>query len=165
MCRIHTNLQMLPKDGSLPPESFARKIIDKGFSKICWYSRYWCLYSVQLRSGKHPASIFWVFILSILMDPMQISSLHNEALLIQAKFKTKTKTSILAKMTLAATVWHIWKERNMRIFQLQQSNKIMCLEDYMRTLVCFWRLATGKWIEIKQWRPSFLIGMHKVLYQ
>ena len=83
------------------------------------------------------------------MDPMQISSLHNEALLIQAKFKTKTKTSILAKMTLAATVWHIWKEKNMRILQLQQSNKIMVFrrlyEDIGLLLrTCNWKVDRDK---------------------
>ena len=62
----------------------------------------------------------------------QIGSLQEEAHLIQDKFKDKTKSTVLEKLSLAASVWHIWRERNNRIFQQQQSHKIMVLEDYMR---------------------------------
>ena len=54
-----------------------------------------------------------------------IGPLRDEALLIQSKFKAKAKSTILAKLILAATVWHVWKERNLRVFQLQEQHKIM----------------------------------------
>jgi len=73
-----------------------------------------------------------------------IGTLEEEALLILTTFKNKTKTGILAKLTLSAIVWHIWKERNQRVFHLPEHHKIVVFrrlfEDIrlpMRT--CHWK--------------------------
>ena len=53
-----------------------------------------------------------------------IETLQDEAVLIQSRFKRKRKISILANLLLSAVVWHIWKERNLRVFQLQSQHNI-----------------------------------------
>ena len=73
-----------------------------------------------------------------------IVTLQDEAILIQTKFKRKRKITILAKLTLSAVVWHIWKERSHRIFQLQGQHKIMVfhkLYEDIRILLrtCNWK--------------------------
>jgi len=73
-----------------------------------------------------------------------IGSIYDEALLIQSKFKAKAKSTILAKLILVAAVWHVWKERNLRVFQLQEQYKIMAFrklyEDFKLLLrTCNWK--------------------------
>jgi len=46
----------------------------------------------------------------------QTGTLLEEAKLIKSCFKDKSKTTALARLSLGAVVWHIWKEKNMRIF-------------------------------------------------
>jgi len=80
--------------------------------------------------------------------------LQEEAMLIQEKFKAKVKSTILTKITLAANVWHIWKERNLRVFQLQQSHKVMVfrrLYEDIRLLMrtCTWKVDREKELKAK----------------
>ena len=72
-------------------------------------------------------------------------TLYEEASLIQPKFHAKCKSTILAKNTIAAAVWHVWKEWNLRIFRLQSSHKIMVfrmLYEDIRLLLrtCNWKV-------------------------
>ena len=76
-----------------------------------------------------------------------IGSLHEEATLLQLLFKQKSKTSFLARATLAATVWHIWKERTARTFQFKEQHKILVFrslfEDVRLMLKnCHWKSDT-----------------------
>jgi len=72
-----------------------------------------------------------------------IDSLQEAAALILVKLSTKTKTAILAKLAFQATVWHIWKEQNLRVFQAQEQHKVVALRrlhDDIRLLLwtCNW---------------------------
>jgi len=53
-----------------------------------------------------------------------LDSLLEEVMLISSKFSEKTKISILTKHVIGAAVWHIWQERNRRIFRTQHMHKI-----------------------------------------
>ena len=52
-------------------------------------------------------------------------NLEMEAEPILKNFKDKSRLTVLANSALCATVWHIWRERNGRIFQHVARNKIM----------------------------------------
>jgi len=45
----------------------------------------------------------------------QIGTLQDEISTLQTTFRKKRKSTILAKLVLATTFWHIWKERNARV--------------------------------------------------
>ncbi|XP_020266403.1 uncharacterized protein LOC109841891 [Asparagus officinalis] len=63
--------------------------------------------------------------LKLRLDPTVIQDLTSEALHIQQKFKVRDRTFKLARLVLSATVWHIWQERNRRIFHNQRMHKVM----------------------------------------
>ena len=70
--------------------------------------------------------------------------IQDEATLLQNKFKKKKKPTILSRMILAAAVWHIWRERNVRVLQQQESHKIVVfknLSEDIRILMttCHWK--------------------------
>lgn len=76
---------------------------------------------------------------------LDIGNIEDEAAKIKTTFKKKDKTYILARLVFQVTIWHIWLERNRRVFQQQQQNKIMIFrriyEDInilMRT--CVWKV-------------------------
>ncbi|XP_020254023.1 uncharacterized protein LOC109831093 [Asparagus officinalis] len=62
--------------------------------------------------------------LKLQLDITVIQDLRTEALHIQQKFKVKDRTYKLARLVLSATLWHIWQERNRRIFHNQRMHKI-----------------------------------------
>ena len=77
--------------------------------------------------------------------PGTFGTSKDEAILIQTIFKEKTRSTMLAKLTLAVVTWHIWKERNFRIFQLKESHKFMVFrrlyEDIRELLrTCTWKV-------------------------
>ena len=77
-----------------------------------------------------------------IISPVQ--NLNEEAASIKLKFKNKDKCYYLARLVLCGAVWHIWHERNRRIFQQQQMSKIMLFrrmyEDIHFTLKnCKWK--------------------------
>ncbi|XP_020243287.1 uncharacterized protein LOC109821515 [Asparagus officinalis] len=63
--------------------------------------------------------------LKMQLNATDVKDLKTEALEIQQKFKKKDNTYILARLALNATVWHIWQERNRRIFHDKKLHKIM----------------------------------------
>jgi len=69
------------------------------------------------------SSYLWSFCRLKLGLPGPIRSLLEEAGMLQSRFK-KVKSTGRAKLSLAAIIWHIWKERNERIFQLKEQHKI-----------------------------------------
>lgn len=76
-----------------------------------------------------------------------IGSLLEEVTEIKAKFSRKNNVYILARLAIGASIWNCWQERNRRIFQNQQLQKIMVFrrlyEDInvlMRT--CNWKVGT-----------------------
>lgn len=95
----------------------------------CSYSSYlWAICKLKLELPSSP-----------------MGTIKAEADLIKAKFKTKDKTYKVARHAFVCTVWHIFQERNRRIFQRTQMNKIMVFrriyEDIhilMRT--CDWKV-------------------------
>jgi hypothetical protein len=75
-----------------------------------------------------------------------IGSVWEEGLLIAQRFSYKNVVFILSRLVLAGAIWHIWQERNMRIFQNQELHKIdmfrRLYEDIlvlMRT--CLWKVG------------------------
>lgn len=59
------------------------------------------------------------------MINLAIGNLTDEADQIRNVFKRKDKGYKLARIALQATVWHIWQERNRRIFQRQKLHKVL----------------------------------------
>jgi hypothetical protein len=77
--------------------------------------------------------------------PILLGNIVEEASQIRNKFKVKDQTYILARLAFQVTIWHIWLERNRRIFQHQQLNKIMVFrriyEDiHMMLRTCHWKV-------------------------
>lgn len=56
-------------------------------------------------------------------------SLIEEATLISNKFKQKCNTTTLAKVVFSAVIWHIWREKNARIFQHENEHKILVFKE------------------------------------
>ena len=52
-----------------------------------------------------------------------IGNLKEEAELLQARFRQKTKISTLARITLAAATSHIWEERNAKGVSIQEAEQ------------------------------------------
>jgi len=76
----------------------------------------------------HFSAYLWtVCKLKLGLSGTEKGTLQEEAEMILAKFSTKTKTTILAKLTLQATVWHVCRERNMRIFQSREQHNL-CIQ-------------------------------------
>jgi hypothetical protein len=74
-----------------------------------------------------------------------MGNLSQEAHTIKDQFKQKDKVYKLARLAINATVWHIWQERNRRIFQRQKLHKIMVFrriyEDIKVLLrTCVWKV-------------------------
>ncbi|XP_020255476.1 uncharacterized protein LOC109832542 [Asparagus officinalis] len=95
--------------------------------------------------------------LKLQIDAMVINDLRTEALKIQSKFKMKDKTYKLSRMALSASVWHIWQERNRRIFHAQQMHKLMVFrrlyEDINALLrTCTWKI--GNKIILANWESA-----------
>ncbi|XP_020243282.1 uncharacterized protein LOC109821509 [Asparagus officinalis] len=87
-------------------------------------------------------------------DDRTIQDLRTEATATQNKFKVKDKTYILARLVLSTAVWHIWQERNRRIFHDQRLHKIMVfrrLYEDINVLIrnCYWK--TGNKIILSNW--------------
>ena len=62
----------------------------------------------------------------------QVSSLENEARLIMNQFKSKTKITALANLVIGAVVWHVWKEKYLRISKQQKltsMQRFQCLRQ------------------------------------
>jgi len=83
-----------------------------------------------------------------------ISSIEEAAKHLTTTFCRKTKVSFVAKIAFATTIWHTWQERNMRIFQTQEMNKIVIfkkLYEVIHLLIqnCQWKSSRdGNELEI-----------------
>jgi len=78
-----------------------------------------------------------------------MGSLSEEAKLFQSRFSHKTKQTSLSRVALTAAVWYIWKERNERVLQLKERQKIivfMNLYEDIRILLstCQWKVDRNK---------------------
>jgi len=102
------------------PESFAHLFFN------CSYSRYiWACCKLKL-------------------GLTQQVLLYEEASLLQGYFRSRTKSNILARLVMAAAVWQLWKERNIRIFAqkyLTQTQRFHLLSHDVMTLIqsCKWK--------------------------
>lgn len=67
----------------------------------------------------------WTLCKLKLYDTSSIEGMEEEALKIKLKFKKKDRIFKLARLSFTVTVWHIWQERNRRIFQNQQMHKVL----------------------------------------
>jgi len=56
-------------------------------------------------------------------------SLFEEVTVISSKFKHKCHTRTLAKLVLSAVIWHIWQERNSRIFNHESKLKFQVFKE------------------------------------
>jgi len=92
----------------------------------------------------HSSYIWKVWKLKLGVSDGSIRDLMREANKIKEKFRKKKKITILARMALCATIWHIWKQRNERVFQHKNKHKIMVFrsiyEDIKELLkTCHWK--------------------------
>lgn len=62
--------------------------------------------------------------LKLWLPPGPIGGLLEETLNIATTFKTIVKISVWAKLALCISVWHIWHERNRRIFHNERKSKV-----------------------------------------
>lgn len=87
-----------------------------------------------------------------------IGSVRDEALKVKQKFNVKDKLFALSRLVLAGTVWNIWQERNRRIFQRQELNKIHVFrrlyDDILNLLRnCHWKSSyeVGDVVILSNW--------------
>jgi len=85
-----------------------------------------------------------------------IGSLLEEVILVKRRFSEKTKASLLAKHAIGAAVWHIWQERNRRIFRAQTMHKILVfrrLYEDINILIqtCSWKVNTKDLSILANW--------------
>jgi len=73
-----------------------------------------------------------------------IGTLQDGAKLIKSSLKAKARTSVLAKLVLAAAVWHIWREENQRVFQLQEQNKLIVFRRLYKDVSVLLRTCNWK---------------------
>ena len=62
--------------------------------------------------------------LKLCMHLALFGDLHQEADMMKERFKTGDKTYKLARIPFTVTIWHVWQERNRRIFQRLSLDKI-----------------------------------------
>jgi hypothetical protein len=82
--------------------------------------------------------------LKLSLHHSHIGSLIQEADVIRDKFKARDKTYKLARLAFNATVWHIWQERNRRIFQRAQLHKVMVFRNIYEDIKLLLRTCTWK---------------------
>ncbi|XP_020263024.1 uncharacterized protein LOC109839002 [Asparagus officinalis] len=82
--------------------------------------------------------------LKLQLDATVINDIRTEALDIQSKFKRKDRTYKLSRMVLSAAVWHIWQERNRRIFHATQLHKLMVFRRLYEDINVLLRTCTWK---------------------
>ncbi|XP_020266263.1 uncharacterized protein LOC109841729 [Asparagus officinalis] len=82
--------------------------------------------------------------LKLQLDATVINDIRTEALDIQSKFKRKDRTYKLSRMALSAAVWHIWQERNRRIFHATQLHKLMVFRRLYEDINVLLRTCTWK---------------------
>ena len=62
-------------------------------------------------------SYIWALCKLKLGTSQKVSTLIEEARLLNSTFRAKSKATALARLVIVAAIWQIWKEKNMRIFQ------------------------------------------------
>jgi len=82
------------------------------------------------------------------LDGNSIETLVDEARNIQMVFGNKNKLYMLSRLVLASSTWHIWKERNERIFQKNQMSKVVVFrwlyEDILLLMrMCHWKIGSN----------------------
>jgi len=82
------------------------------------------------------------------LDGNSIGTLVDEARNIQMVFGNKNKLYMLSRLVLAGYTWHIWKERNERIFQKNQMSKVAVFrrlyEDILLLMrTCHWKIGSN----------------------
>lgn len=82
------------------------------------------------------------------LDGNSIGTLVDEARNIQMVFGNKNKLYMLSRLVLAGSTWHIWKERNERIFQKNQMSKVVVFrrlyEDILLLMrTCHWKIGSN----------------------
>jgi hypothetical protein len=93
--------------------------------------------------------------LKLQLPNSHIGNLLQEAELIKSKFKIKDRAFILSRLAFNACVWHIWQERNRRIFQLKNMHKVFIFrriyEDINVLLqTCNWK-TNGRELLLSNW--------------
>ena len=83
-----------------------------------------------------------------------VGSPETEAKEIRDKFKSRSKSSTLAKQVFAGVVWHIRKRRNSRVFNQKETGtveriKLLCADMIILTQDC--RLKDGQLQILKNW--------------
>lgn len=82
------------------------------------------------------------------MQGTSAGSLAEEALWIQQQFKERNQLFILSRVVLSGVVWHIWQERNRRIFHHQELSKIIIFRRLYEDILvlmwnCYWKIDNG----------------------
>jgi len=78
------------------------------------------------------------------LSTVQNLSLEEEAHNAFQNSKGKSKTTDLARVVLSAAVWHIWKERNARIFLQKSTDKIMVFRSIYEDVNVLLQHAIGR---------------------
>ncbi|XP_020243416.1 uncharacterized protein LOC109821658 [Asparagus officinalis] len=82
--------------------------------------------------------------LKIGINSPQMGSICEEALLIQQRFKGKSCVYTLPRLVLAGATWHIWQERNRRVFHHQELSKIMVFRRLYEDILVLMRTCQRK---------------------
>ena len=115
----------------------------------CWF---WHLPSLYDRSRVKGSLIFYLSLCYLHLVSMQVEAwigfqywISNRWMqLIRSKFKGRQKITMLEKLVLRGAVWHIWKERNARVFQQRSTHKIAVFRTLYEDMHILLRTCTWK---------------------
>jgi len=108
------------------------------------YVCYW-RYSSLFFSCQHSAYIWSLCKLKLRLTSIHHLSLEEEYHALSQNFKGSAKETTLARIVLRSAVWHIWKDKNVRIFQQSSRHKILVFFGAsMKILMCHSEFAIGR---------------------
>ena len=126
--------------------------------------QYLCSLQFVSRNYKSPifdcryTSYIWALCKLKLGMSQQISSLTIEPRMLNSTFRTKSQSTALARLVLASAVWHIWKERNLRIFQHKEikNTQIPAIAKRCFDIATRKQMGGGLWYG-KRWNVAELV--------
>ena len=143
-----------PKMGACLLRALQSKLLTRDLLKSYGIPDSDTCYSLSCPSRECTSFILWVSLFNVSLGSLQteigtLCSYYSftgwRSFIGSFKIHIEDKSTVLAKVALSATVWHIWKEISSRIFQLQEHNKIFVfrkLYENVRILLrtCNWKL-------------------------
>ena len=114
-----------------------------------------------------------MIVLCLYMDPCKLNlgfahspmgNLLQEAEAIKERFKANDKTFKLARLAFNATVWHIWQERNRRVFHQPSLHKVMIFRKIYEDIIILLRTPMEDWKRSKKAGDPIKLGSLTLIF-